>query len=103
MINPHPESEDVMSWVDGELGADQADAIRAHVTACAECRSIADDLRQVTRQVTRWDVEPAPKGLRAQVDRRSHAAHSKNIPWRFPRWSYALAAGAAVAAIVFVV
>src|SRR5688572_33456125 len=98
MMDQHPEKEDVMSWIDGELGADQANAIRAHVTACADCRSIADDLRQVTRQVTSWQVEPAPSGLRAHVDRRTKM--DARQPWHLPRWSYALAASAAIAAIV---
>src|SRR5688572_33294295 len=105
MMDQHPEKEDVMSWIDGELGADQANAIRAHVAACADCRSIVDDLQQVSRQVTSWQVEPAPSGLRAQVDRSRHVADSTRTrsAWRLPRWSYALAASAAIAAIVFLV
>lgn len=64
----HPiDREDVMAYVDGELTVDRASAVAAHLDQCDECRALAADLRSVSRQLSTWQVEPAPAGLSARV------------------------------------
>src|SRR5437773_2147738 len=102
MMARHPESEDVMSWIDGELAADRAEQIRAHVSGCADCQSIAQELGSVKGQLMTWQVEPAPATLRPTKAQRGSVvgATRPSWRWRLPRWSYVLAASAAVVAIV---
>jgi len=81
----HPQHEDVMAFLDGELTtAGEAD-IRAHLDTCHACRSLAGDLRAVSHQLTAWRVEPAPATLDARVKEAMRAAMGKESDRRF-RW-----------------
>ena len=42
------EREEVMAYLDGELAASRAIAVRAHLDHCEECRELADELREVS-------------------------------------------------------
>jgi len=57
--------EEVMAYLDGEIAAARAVVVRAHLDQCAECRAIADDLREVSVELGEWAVEPAPLRLAA--------------------------------------
>lgn len=57
--------EEVMAYLDGELAASRALVVRAHLDQCAECRAIADDLREVSSSLAEWTVGPAPRRLAA--------------------------------------
>src|SRR5207245_1292180 len=60
----HPvEQEEVMAYLDGELPADRAAGVAAHLDGCAECRALAADLRGVSQQLSAWQVEPSPARL----------------------------------------
>jgi len=57
--------EEVMAYLDGEIAAARAVVVRAHLDQCAECRALADDLREVSAGLGEWAVEPAPRRLAA--------------------------------------
>ena len=56
--------EEVMAYLDGEIAAARAVVVRAHLDQCAECRALADELREVSAGLGEWAVEPAPDTLR---------------------------------------
>ncbi|MGE5835792.1 MAG: anti-sigma factor family protein, partial [Acidobacteriota bacterium] len=55
--------EEVMAYVDGELTESRRGEVRAHVEACAECRTLVGELQQVSTQLSSWQVGDAPSGL----------------------------------------
>src|SRR6476646_10646858 len=57
--------QEVMAYLDGEIAAARAVVVRAHLDQCAECRALADDLREVSAGLGEWAVEPAPRRLAA--------------------------------------
>ena len=60
----HPyEQEEVMAYLDGELSADRASGVAAHLRECAECAELAEQMRGVSVHLTNWSVEPAPASL----------------------------------------
>lgn len=60
----HPvEREQLMAYLDGELAANEAARVAAHLTECADCRQLEADLRSVSAQMLSWNVEPAPQQL----------------------------------------
>ena len=44
-----PFEEEVSALFDGELAADDAARVEAHVAECASCRALLDDLRAIRR------------------------------------------------------
>jgi hypothetical protein len=90
----HPQHEEVMAFLDGELTAASEADIRAHLDRCHACRSLAGDLRAVSDQLTAWRVEPVPATLDVRVKDAIRAATSKEsdrrLPWRkmVPRWRW---------------
>src|SRR5579864_1309069 len=64
----HPvEREELMAYLDGELAANEAARVAAHLTDCAECRQLEADLRSVSAQMLTWNVEPAPSQITENV------------------------------------
>src|SRR5437867_4186411 len=59
--------EEIMAFVDGELSADCMQSLSAHVDQCAECSTLATDLRGLSPQMTSWQVEVVPERLSARV------------------------------------
>jgi hypothetical protein len=65
----HPfEREDVMAYLDGELSANRAAAVAAHLRECSECEALAEQLRDVSNQLVNWSVEPAPATLAKSLE-----------------------------------
>jgi hypothetical protein len=48
--------EDVMALLDGELPAAEARAVSAHLAECAQCATLAEELRSTSRSLSRWSV-----------------------------------------------
>ncbi len=72
----HPfEQEEVMAYLDGELSANRAASVAAHLRECAECAALAEQMREVSSQLTNWSVEPAPANLTKNLEA-SRAGHS---------------------------
>ncbi len=59
--------EEIMGFVDGELSADRAQPISAHLDQCAECSTLATDLRGLSCQVGGWQVAGVPERMSARV------------------------------------
>jgi uncharacterized protein DUF4349/putative zinc finger protein len=114
----HPyEQEEVMAYLDGELPADRASGVAAHLRECAECAELVQQMRGVLVHLTNWSVEPAPSTLASglEVARAGHISAKENKPrgiaaWldgRFSplrgRWILGAASAAAVAMLLLVV
>ncbi len=69
----HPEPEEVMAWIDGES---VDGGVERHVAACARCRGLVGDVRDVSARLAAWTVEPAP----LQIPRRQKLPH---FQWRY--------------------
>ena len=62
----HPLSPDeLMEYLDGELTVEQAAAVQAHVAACIGCQRLSAELRAVSRDLARWQVEGPPATFEA--------------------------------------
>lgn len=94
----HPVSpEDLMAYLDGELPLAQAAVVQAHMAGCDGCQRSSSDLRGVSRDMARWQVEIPPATMTAR--------------WRVPakpdergaRFRWLLKPSIAVAALVAVV
>jgi len=60
----HPfEQEEVMAYLDGELSANRAASVASHLRECPECAALAEQMRDVSTQLSNWGVEPAPASL----------------------------------------
>lgn len=58
-VNP----EDLMAYLDGELSRAQAAVVQAHVAGCDGCQRSSAELRGVSRDLARWQVEEPPATL----------------------------------------
>jgi Domain of unknown function (DUF4349)/Putative zinc-finger len=61
------EAEEVMAYLDGELEPQRAAALAGHLEHCAECQSVAKELRVVSGRMLNFQIEPAPASLAANV------------------------------------
>jgi len=53
--------EEIMAFVDGELSADRANSVGAHIDHCAECSKLATGVRGLSQQMTSWQVAVVPE------------------------------------------
>lgn len=59
-VNEHPvEQEEVMAYLDGELPPDLTALVAGHLEECGECRRLAANLGDVSRQLAAWEVGPS--------------------------------------------
>jgi hypothetical protein len=73
MNTTHPFTpEEIMAFVDGELAADCAQSISAHVDECAECSTLANELRSTSQVAASWKVGT----LTSIIEDKVHAAAS---------------------------
>jgi anti-sigma factor RsiW len=100
------EQEELMAYFDGELPADRATLMAAHLEQCAECGAWVAESRSVSERLTDWQVEAAPLSLTERVTAAIPAGELKKQPgettpvtqprprlFGLPRWVWA-AAGA---------
>jgi hypothetical protein len=62
--------EEIMALLDGELPADRAQSISAHVEICHECSALAKELESTKQNFASWEVDTLP----AVIEDRVHAA-----------------------------
>ncbi len=88
----HPvEREQLMAYLDGELAANEAARVAAHLAECAECQRLEADLRSVSAQMLSWNVEPAPQQLNDDVLAALHAnapQQTAKEPWNLFRFLF---------------
>lgn len=108
--------EEVMAYLDGELSANRAADVAAHLRECAECAALAEQMREVSTHLSNWSVEPAPATLTRNLDaaRASHPSAKVRTPsgivaWLdgrlgplSRRWAWAAASTVAIALLVLV-
>ena len=97
----HPVSpEDLMAYLDGELPIAQAAVVQAHVAGCDGCQRSSGELRGVSRDMSRWQIEDPPATFTAPWPA---PGRQEKVPSRFG-WllkpSIALVAVGAVVAVV---
>jgi type IV pilus assembly protein PilA len=64
----HPVAlEEVMALLDGELSAERAQSVSSHIDQCAECSLVAANLRDLSLQMTGWQVEQVPEKLTRRI------------------------------------
>ena len=112
----HPvKQEELMAYLDGELTAERAAVLAAHVEQCVECRALVSDLGSVSEQMVEWQVEPSSEqlaqrvseaaekrfaeGLKSEGARQFDFSFSDLTSSRGFRWALGLS-GAAVAVLV---
>lgn len=98
MNSEHVSYELLVRRLDGELGADAADAVDAHVSECAECRRQLDKLRAVSGAIFATSAaltESEPAG-----QRRALVAAMEQRAAARPRKTYAILAAAASVILV---
>ena len=59
-----PTPEELMEYLDGEGGRAARQAIAAHLPACASCRSIVAEYRDLADRAHAWTVDVPPASLR---------------------------------------
>lgn len=63
----HPvQPEEIMALLDGEISAERAGSISAHVAECAECQAVSRAFRETSKAVSRWIVPSIPMGTEAE-------------------------------------
>jgi len=110
----HPVApEEVMALVDGELSVDRAAAVSAHLEACAECSSVAADVRSLSGRMSSWKIEQLPSslakaaiapGLRRHAERKSALG---KVPGRrsfhLPKWIVVTVSSVATVLLLFAI
>ena len=93
--------EEVMAYLEGELQPDRASAVRAHLTTCVSCQSVAADVRRVSQVLAEWHVPSAPSRLAAPSG--SVTTTSVSVGKKMLRAVFGHTPLAAVAALVLVI
>jgi hypothetical protein len=98
----HPLSpEELMAYLDGELQSEQAAVVQAHLVGCDVCQRLSGELRGVSRDIARWQVEDAPATLRApSTPPDTETIVRSRFNWLFrPSIAYGLAAASIVGVV----
>ena len=75
MRSTHPfELEEVMAYLDGEISADRASEIAQHMQQCAECQELAAGFRNLSRELSAWEIETSPERLTNKMNAEIAAA-----------------------------
>jgi hypothetical protein len=101
-----------MAHLDGELSADRAQSISAHLASCAACQELVTSLRNTSHSLSPWTVSSVPASLENSVMIATGESPSQSgslgANWFTHRrtrkqWVAGLAATAAVAALLFAI
>jgi len=75
MRSTHPfEQAEVMAYLDGEISADRASEIAQHMQQCAECEELAAGFRDLSRELSAWEIETSPERLTNEMNAEFAAA-----------------------------
>src|SRR5438876_6743447 len=92
----HPSEIVLNDYVDDALGRAERAEVERHLAACAECRQVVDDLREVARRVASLEpMQPPPQAWRRierELERNTRGASVQRR--RASRYVLALAAAA---------
>ena len=92
--------EELSALIDGELSVEREAEVRAHIDACARCRSQVEELCNVDLTLASAELPVVPAELRQRLAARiaRDVAEDRALPRRAPPRLAAAAAGLAVAA-----
>jgi hypothetical protein len=101
-MNRHAfEPEEIMAYLDGELGASEARSAAGHIEHCAECQAIAGQLWRISDRLLDFQVEPCPEtvgrkilamaGTRHQGQEEAQTSELRTTPRGVPGWVWASA------------
>jgi anti-sigma factor ChrR (cupin superfamily) len=79
----HPNDTVLNDYVDGTLGAQERTEVEAHVASCAVCRSLVDDLRDITRSAASLEQREPPARAWARIER-AIELEGEGARWRGP-------------------
>jgi Domain of unknown function (DUF4349)/Putative zinc-finger len=75
------DAEEVMAYLDGELEAQRATALAAHLEHCAACQEVAQGFRAVSERMMSFEIEPVPTSVSDGVLARLNASE---VPKKTP-------------------
>jgi Domain of unknown function (DUF4349)/Putative zinc-finger len=108
----HPVApEEVMAFLDGELSAEQAQSVSAHVEQCAECAASAAEFRTVSDSLSDWRVPPVPESLshrlvdssgkmQAAMETRRPSIFIRASFWSWKQWTVGLGSAMAILLLI---
>jgi anti-sigma factor RsiW len=88
------------AFIDDELTPREREQVRQHLETCPECRAHLASLRRTLGLVRTMDPVKVPDGFRAQVRSQLAAVEQPRAGRWLPRWSWQVAAAAAVAVLI---
>jgi len=86
--------ERIALYVEGDLDAAEAGQVAAHLSGCAGCRDLAEELRRMEALLKELGAEAVPTAAYDQVRRRVRGRIERGRAWR---WSTAVAAALVLA------
>jgi len=107
----HEEWTDKLSdYLDGELSADERDAVEAHLRTCAPCAAVLDDLKRVVARAATAAARPPDAdlwaGIAARIETGGAASPGRVMPFgrrEARRFTFTLPQLAAAAALLIAV
>jgi anti-sigma factor RsiW len=91
----HPNESVLNDYVDGALGVRERTEVEAHLASCAVCRSVVDDLRDITRTAASLEQRDAPARAWTRIER-AIELEKQHGGSRYTRYGAWLAAAAAI-------
>jgi len=68
MKQEHPLlEEELMAFADGQLEGSHAERIELHLKECAECAQAVAETRQLSQQLSTWEMEESPERMTKPV------------------------------------
>ncbi len=106
--------EEVMAFVDGELSADRAQSVSAHIDQCTECSEVAAEFRNTSHSLSNWRIAAVPTQLEERVTAASQKTPLRSVAvgsngflpigrWVWKHWVLALAASAVALTVLFAI
>lgn len=104
-MTDHP-GETLSAYLDDELDAAARTAVEAHLTACASCRAVVDDLARLRTDAAAWATDtatPSPglwAGVAARLEPPVATTGGRVLAWHQRRWSLGIVELAVAASLV---
>ncbi len=106
--------EEVMAFVDGELSADRAQSVSAHIDQCTECSEVAAEFRNTSHSLSNWRIAAVPTQLEERVTAASQKTPLRSVAvgsngflpigrWVWKHWVLALGASAVALTVLFAI
>jgi anti-sigma factor RsiW len=101
----HPETE-IVAWVRGELAPAERARVAGHLEACADCRRVVEETREVLAGLVAGGPAPPPLDWgrwQAELRGRVESGGRRRRPWWTRPVPMVLAAGLAAASVLLAV